>query len=198
MRRMKKLVALVLGLTIAGCLLPSSAPASRGAVQVSLGGSDITVSGTKRPDHIRIGRRPDGGNYVIEADRTIRAPARRCEVIKEDGTVVECRAPGGRLPLLGVHLNAGADGLRIAAETYAPLVVFGGFGADEVIGGDGADILETGGGDDVIQGRGGSDFLGGRGGADRLNGGNSTDALDGGAGKDRCLGGPGRDRKRRC
>jgi hypothetical protein len=45
---------------------------------------------------MRIGQKPQGGPYVISANRPIRARSRHCRAVAEDLTTVECDLPKGK------------------------------------------------------------------------------------------------------
>ena len=85
----------------------------------------------------------------------------------------------------------------------APIMQYGGEGADRMWGGDGADELHGDAGDDELHGGEGADTLYGNvgddtlyggAGADRMWGGEDADVLEGGAGDDTMWGGAGADR----
>ena len=177
---------------------PPGADAGAARIKVERDGVNLFITGTSGPrrDAVQLGVDESGDDYVIEANRPIRAAS--CRPSDGAPTRVRCRAAG--VDGIGVFLEGGPDRFKVTSRRVAAaLVAFGGRGADRIIGAGVADDFFGGGaGRDALRGRGGNDKLRGANGRDDLRGGRGNDRLSGGPDNDDCAGGPGRDVERDC
>lgn len=181
--------------------------AAKSGLLVTVSGSVLNVTGTKRSDRIAVGC--DATGYV----RVNKKPPSTGQMLCSEVVEVDVIAGAGndRVDLSGVGrqfgksnfpnfgFGTGAAGLLGPGKDHylgsqrGFNLVLGNAGADTARGGRVRDIFTGGTGDDRLIGKGGRDIILGKTGADRMLGGDEADILSGNGGSDLIAGEAGDD-----
>ena len=175
----------------------------------SVSGSLLTVTGGKRPDHIKVvchngsvkvnGKNPRTGAIgcakVSEVDVVSGGGNDRVDLsgVGPDSGFGQRDLPGGFGHGTGAAADLGEGSDRYVGGGSAFNLVLAGPGDDRMTGGRFRDSLQGGSGNDSAAAGAGRDILLGNAGSDKLNGGADDDLLSGNSGDDVLIGGPGAD-----
>jgi Ca2+-binding RTX toxin-like protein len=155
---------------LAALLIAGALPTSASAASGSVAGGVLTFTGGASVDDITITLAT--GNYNI-ADASGIAPTAGAGCMTSAGRL---RCDASAITSLVVNLGEGDD--KVTNFTFAPAVITGGNGTDQITGGFGADRIDGGDNDDLLNGGWGNDVFVAEPGADAVNGSIGTDTID--------------------